>query len=100
MSDKIKRIHLDKDIILSLGFKLISKEDSPFKDFDMPYYVKDKVVLFFNDGYHNDGIYLISFAEQRNSKYNAVAIRWIRYVDELVRVYDVMTNMSLNADNI
>lgn len=89
---------LNPKILDGLEFKLV--EQSPFENYQMPYYVKNCVCLFFNElpkditeiiGHS----YLIGFAEMQMGKYYAVTFRWIKTVNELHDIYKTLTNKSL-----
>lgn len=87
---------LSAEILEAVGFKKVSIEESPFKDRNMPYYVKDGVLLFYNEGEWNKNSYYIGYGEMRMGVYGAVAFRWIKTLHELSKVYNAITGNTIS----
>lgn len=83
---------LDEMTLVGMGFRHIPREENPFQYVEMSYYVKDSVLLFYNDGELNKNSFLIGYGEMRNGVYFAVTFRWIKEVNELWDIYKVLTN--------
>lgn len=89
-------IKLTKTEIENLGFRKVEAKDSPFQYFqDMPYYVKDSVILFFNEGDYNENSFLLGYGEMRQGVYFAVSIRWISTLGELHEGYTFLSRKVL-----
>lgn len=89
-------IKLTKKEIEKLGFRLVQAKDSPFQYFhNMPYYVKDAVILFFNNDCEDGGGFLLAYGEMREGVYFAVKIRWISTVGELHEGYTFLSRKTL-----
>jgi hypothetical protein len=84
--DECKPIPLSKDILLRLGFEKLERKDV-FENIILPYWVKNSVLLFYNEGEHNKGSYLLGFGEMRAGKYMAATIRWIYDVHTLQNAF-------------
>jgi hypothetical protein len=82
---------LDAEFLVDNGFTL--NEERPFENYDLPYYVKDSVLLFFNVPVTkwNQNSFLIGYGEMRMGKYYAVTFRWIINQKELIDIYEVLT---------
>lgn len=87
---------LSADFLVSKGFKLI--ESRPFENLDMPYYVKQGVLLFFNTPVTewNKSDFLVASAEMRCGKYYAVTFRWIKYQKDIDCIYKAVTGKNLS----
>lgn len=83
------REKLSVDYLLSVGFVLVDNKDV-FENYSMPYYVKNGVILFFNEPINefNDTSFLIGFANQHFNKYSVVCLRWISTITELKQIYE------------
>ena len=90
MSLKLDKLMLDK-----LGFREIPIEENPFKYLQMPYFVKDSVLLFYNEGEINKNDFLLGYGEMREGVYHAVGIKWIHTVGELQDFYQVVKGKVL-----
>lgn len=98
-----RRIHnnelytiLSTDILKELEFKDNGKCD--FQLFEnMNYWVKNNISLFYNTPIKTDyqEHFYIGYAEQRQSKYVAVAFRWIDSVEELTEIYESITQKKI-----
>lgn len=91
---------LTTDIIQELGFKDNGKCE--FELFEgMNYWVKNGICLFYNTPIIEDyqKSFYIGFAEMRQSKYVAVAFRWIDSEEELTQIYESITLMSITEKN-
>jgi hypothetical protein len=88
---------LSASFLINKGFKLI--EESPFENFDMPYYVKEGVILLFNTPVTkwNENDFLVGSAEMRCGKYYAVAFRWIKEQKDINEIYKAVKGKDLNS---
>jgi hypothetical protein len=90
---------MTQDVLLSArlleeyGFNRIEVKDSPFEDYKMPYFCKDAIILFFNEG-DEDNFY-IGYGEQRMGKYKVVPFRWITAEDQLLTIYKAIKGREL-----
>lgn len=87
---------LSAKFLESKGFKLI--ESKPFDNFNMPYYVKDSVILFFNEPVTdwNKNSFLVGYGEMYDGKYFAVGFRWINNQEDLLEIYKSVTGNKIN----
>ncbi len=106
MSTKVKSKHktansnntfLSAAFLESNGFKLV--EESPFENFNMPYYVKEGVILLFNTPITewNESNFLAGSAEMRCGKYYAVAFRWIDKQEQIIEIFKAVTGKELDS---
>lgn len=79
----IQPIKLTEEWLLRMGFE---KQGPIFEDMNNPYWVKNGVVLFFNES-QPEYKWKIGFAEMRNGKYYATASRWIDKIHEVQNAY-------------
>lgn len=91
---------ITEDYLKSVGFKLVTIEFSPFVEFrKMPYYVKDAVLLFFNERKVVDQIYnqsfLIGYGSCEFGRYHAVTFRWIDKICELHKFFDTLSSTGI-----
>jgi hypothetical protein len=86
---------LSGEVFESYGFELISKDASPFTP-QMPYYAKNRVLFFFNEGEHNKGAYYFGLGAQTWGKYQVVTMRWIYDEEDLLLIYKAVTGLGLN----
>lgn len=87
---------LTTDILEELEFKDNGKCD--FELFEnMNYWVKNGICLFYNtpisENYQEH--FYIGYAEQRQSKYVAVAFRWIDSLEELTQIFEGITQKKI-----
>jgi len=106
MSTKVKSKHktansnntlLSDAFLQSKGFKLV--EESPFENLNMPYYVKEGVILLFNTPVTewNESDFLVGSAEMRCGKYYAVAFRWIKEQKDIIEIYKAVKGKDLDS---
>ena len=106
MSTKVKSKHktanskntlLSADFLISKGFKLV--EESPFENFNMPYYVKEGLILLFNTPVTewNESDFLVGSAEMRCGKYYAVSFRWIKEQKDIIEIYKAVKGKDLDS---
>ena len=84
---------LTREHLESLGF--IFNEESPFENIKMSYYVKDSVLLFFNEGEYNKNSFLIGYGEHSFGIYNAVTFRWISTKEQLHEIYKAIKGTEI-----
>ena len=87
--------------LLGKGFKLI--EGRTFENYNLPYYAREGVVLFFNTPVTewNKNDFLVGFAEQKGQKqYTAVTFRWITEKKEVVDIYKSITGKDLSENGL
>ena len=87
---------LSAALLSEYGFKQIKIEDSPFKDYKMPYWCKDAVILLYNEGEGNENSFYIGYGENRFGKYNVVPFRWIHHENELLEIYKAVRGVELS----
>lgn len=86
-------------LLIDLGFRHNNtlKDIKCFECREMPYYVKNGVILWYNtpiqDG--NENAYLVGYGEMRCGKYHAVSIRWIYTLEELKPIYEIFTQTDI-----
>ena len=92
------KILITPEILTELGFT--NRGKSVFKQYKkMNYWVKNKVCLFYNtpvSEFYQESYY-IGYAELNQGKYYAVGIRWIDSVEELTKIYECLTNKSIES---
>jgi len=82
-----------------LGFK--NKGKCEFELFEnMHYWVKNSICLFYNTPVSEDyqDSFYIGFAEMRQSKYVAVAFKWINTVEALTQIYEAIRGCKIEAE--
>lgn len=91
-----------EDVLLSnellrnkYNFKFVSAVDTPFEDIQMPYWVNDGVILFYNTGEFNENDFLIGYGEMRCGKYHCITFRWIRTERELKNIFSAVRGKEL-----
>lgn len=97
MSTNSNNTLLSAAFLQSNGFKLVKKSESPFENFNMEYFVKEGVILFFNTPVTewNENDFLVGYAEMRRGKYCAVAFRWIREQKDLIGIFKAVRGKDL-----
>jgi hypothetical protein len=77
------------------GFSLV-ENTQVFECLEMPYYVKNGIILFFNTPVTewNENSFLFGIGEMRCGKYHCTVLRWITEVDELRSLFTVITNKN------
>lgn len=93
-SNSIEGISLTKEWLERFKFSLVKASDSPFLNCGMDYWVKNAVVLFFNES-PPENTYLLGFAECRFGVYQCVTRQWIREVHELQNAYSIWTGQEI-----
>lgn len=90
---------LSSSFLIKNGFKLV--EDSSFENFNMPYYVKEGIILLFNTPVTkwNENDFLVGSAEMRCGKYYAVAFRWIKEQKDIIEIYKAVKDKDLGNIN-
>jgi hypothetical protein len=90
---------LSATFLINKGFKLV--EETPFENFDMPYYVKEGLILLFNTPVNewNKSNFLVGSAEMRCGKYYAVVFRWIKEQKDLIEIYKAVKGKDLDSTN-
>lgn len=98
----MKKQKATEDVLLSnellrnkYNFKFVSRVDTPFEELEMPYWVNDGVILFYNTGEFNENDFLIGYAEMRRGKYYFVTFRWIRTEYELKTIFKAVRGKDL-----
>jgi len=89
---------LTTDVLKELGFKNIGKCE--FELFDnMNYWVKNGICLFYNTPISEDyqDSFYIGYAEMRQSKYVAVAFKWINSKEALTQIYEAIKGVKIEA---
>lgn len=107
--EKVKRIQkrrthnnelytlLTTGVLQELDFK--NNGQSKFELFEnMSYWVKNSICLFYNTPINTDwqDSFYVGYAEMRQSKYVAVAFRWIDSVEELTQIYESITRKKID----
>jgi len=84
--------------LISKGFKLV--EESQFENLNMSYYVKEGVILLFNNPVteYNKNDFLVGSAEMRCGKYYAVTFRWIKEQKDIIEIFKAVKGKDL--DNV
>ena len=79
------------DILEKLKFKNV--EENKFENFEMSYWVKNGICLFYNTPINTDyqDSFYVGYAEMRQGKYHVTAFRWIDNLEELTKVYEIIT---------
>lgn len=92
---------LNKGLLLDFGFKQINESENPFEICKMPYFVKDAVILFYNNPVieSDENNFLIGFAECGFDVYNVVTFRWITTFGELQDIYELLTLKKLEIND-
>ena len=82
--------------LVSKGFKLV--EDNQFENFNMPYYVRESVMLFFNTPVTewNEKDFYVGYGEMRCGKYYAGAFRWIDKQEQIIEIFKAVTGKELD----
>ena len=88
---------LTVDFIVSKGFKLVENKEA-FENFNMPYYAKEGVLLFFNtpETQWSENDFYVGYGEMRCGKYYAVAFRWINKRSQLIQIYEAITGREID----
>lgn len=92
-TNNTKKTLLTPGILKELGF-----EDNGRCEFEcfegMNYFAKNGVCLFYNTPIikGDENSFYIGYADLMNHKYVAVAFKWIHYAEELVQIYNAITN--------
>ena len=86
---------LSDKLLSKYGFKQVNVEESPFDDYKMPYYCKDAIILFYNEGEGNENSFYIGYGENRFGKYTVVPFRWIHTEKELLDIYKAVRGSEL-----
>jgi len=90
---------LTTSVLKELNFKNIGKCE--FELFDnMNYWVKNGICLFYNTPISEDyqDSFYIGYAEMRQSKYVAVAFKWINSKEELSQIYEAIIGVKIDAE--
>ena len=86
-------------VLKELGFKDIG--ECKFEGFEnMNYWVKNSICLFYNTPINTDDqdYFYIGFAEMRQSKYVAVAFKWINTKETLTQIYESIRGVKIEAE--
>ena len=98
MATKGKKI-TNRFLELKYGFHRIKEEESPFKvEYKMDYLCKDGLILFYNSGKHNEGIYYIGYARSSrvfSHHFLVVPFRWVRTEQEILDIYKAVLGKEL-----
>ena len=89
---RIIQIELTEEWLLKFKFKNVGI----WEEF-MPYYVKDGVLLFFNEHRTEYELsdYLSGYGEMRQGKYYCTTFKWINSVHQLQNLYFALTGEEL-----